>query len=124
MFFKKRRENKRKELRKDQYLELNKKFRENHNTICRWYLSVYKSDNKGKQRFLNERLNPFFGENGRYGELPKSFNLWVGVNSGFQKDFDYYPIEKLQALYNEIEIEFPEAFLDIKRKDKINNILK
>ena len=121
MFFKKRRENKRKELRKDQYLELNKKFRKKHSTICRWYLSVYKSDDNGKQRFLNERLHPFFTK--EYGRLPQSWDIWAGINTSFDPNFDYHPIEKLQALYNEIEIEFPEAFLDMKREDKINNIL-
>jgi len=122
MFFRKRKERKRKELRQKQYEDLNSKFRQKHDIICRWYLNAYRDNPRKKDEFINNRLKPFFGENGRYGELPKSFNLFAGMNYGNDDKFDYYPIEKLQSLYDEIEGEFPEAFIDIKREEKLKQL--
>ena len=57
------------------------------------------------------RVKNFFGDN-MYGKLPKSFNPFAGVNYGFDKDFDYFPVEKLLELYSQIETVFPESFIE------------
>jgi hypothetical protein len=40
----------------------------------------------------------------------------AGINYGFDKNFDYHPVEKLMELYNQIEIVFPEPFIEVKKQ--------
>ena len=67
-----------------------------------------------------KRVIDFF--NYQYGKLPHSYNLYASVNIYHIENFDHFPIEKLQELYNKIETTFPEPFLNINRKQKIEQI--
>lgn len=105
-----------KEKREKEYLELNKKFQDKHQIVADWYCEKYlvgiglqpitEQGFKYQRRVIN-----FFGDN-MYGKLPKSFNPFASINYGFDKNFDHYPIEKLLELYNQIEIVFPEPFIE------------
>jgi hypothetical protein len=104
-----------KEKREKEYLELNKKFQDKHQIVCNYYAPKYLLGNQNGMQPVTEegfeyqrRMRYFFGD--LYGQLPRSFNAFAGVNSGFDKNFDYYPVEKLMELYNQIEIIFPEPF--------------
>jgi hypothetical protein len=110
-----------KEKREKEYLELNKKFLEKHQIVCNYYAPKYLfGNNNGMQPVTEEgfeyqrRMKDFFGE--KYGQLPKSFNPFASVNYGFDKNFDYHPVEKLMELYNQIEIVFPEPFIEVKKQ--------
>lgn len=104
-----------KELRKERYLELNKKFKDKHQIVSNWYMKNYLCNNNGLLPITEDgfsyqrRVVSFFGDD-KYGKLPMSFNQFATVNIHHDKNFDHYPIEKLLELYNEIEIFFPEPF--------------
>lgn len=109
MFWKKR------ETRKQSYLELNKKFKDKHQIVANWYMKNYLLNNNGLQPINEEgfsyqrRMKDFFGDN-KYGKLPYSYSGIPYLNQGNVKNFDYFPIEKLLELYNKIEDFFPEPF--------------
>jgi hypothetical protein len=113
------RKKKLKEKREKEYLKLNKKFLEKHQIVCDYYVPKYLVG-IGLQPISEEgfeyqrRMKNFFGE--KYGQLPKSFNPLAGINYGFDKNFDYHPVEKLMELYNQIEIVFPEPFIEVKKQ--------
>ena len=107
-----------KEKREKEYLELNKKFQDKHQIVANWYSKKYLFGNhNGMQPVIEEgfeyqrRVKNFFGDN-MYGQLPHSFSRFPYLNQGNIKDFDYFPIEKLLELYNQIEIVFPEPFIE------------
>ena len=106
-----------KEKREKEYLELNKTFQDKHQIVANWYCKKYLFGNhNGMQPVTEEgfeyqrRVKSFFGDNG-YGQLPHSFSGFPYLNQSNEKDFDYYPVEKLMELYNQIEIIFPEPFV-------------
>lgn len=114
--FKKR---KLKELRKKDYAILTNKFKDKHQIVCNWYMNKYLNNHNGLQPVTQEgfdyqkRVLGFFRD--LYGKLPQSFNLFANVSYG-DENFDSTPIEKLQDLYNQIEIIFPEPFVNTENK--------
>lgn len=114
-----------KKKRKIQYDELNKLFREKHNIIGNWFVKKYgcgiAAPYSPEGAKYQSRLKQFFDI--QYGELPKSYNLFANVSYG-ASDFDPNPVEKLQELYDQIEIVFPEPFIKIHREEKLNNLNK
>lgn len=109
---------KEKRLRKEKYEELNKLFKNKHQIICNWKNKKYGgvSDTIEGINFANKFYCFFVIE---YGHLPGSFNEFSSVNFSFDTSFDSYPVEKLQKLYNSIEILFPEPFIQINRLKKL-----
>jgi hypothetical protein len=107
-----------KEKREKEYFELNKKFQDKHQIVANWYSKKYLFGNHNGMQPVTEEgfeyqrmVKSFFGDN-CYGQLPHSFSGFPYLNQSNEKDFDYYPVEKLMELYNQIEIIFPEPFLD------------
>lgn len=106
------------------YDELNKKIREKHSIICvynrnKFYPNgTYVNTYAGKE--YEQRMWYFF--TGKYGKLPKSFDPLSSVSYGVA-NFDPTPIEKLQELYDEMEVYLPEAFIQINRNNLIDDIL-
>jgi hypothetical protein len=104
-----------KKQQQQQYDILNKKFRDKHQLVCNYYIQNYLGN--GKSNCLNplteegkkyqNRLRLFFRE--KYSKLPFSFDPWSTID--YKRMYnEYYPVEKLQNLYDEIELEFPEPF--------------
>ena len=115
-----------KESREKEYFELNKMFKNKHQIVANWYMKKYLCNNNGLQPVTEDgfsyqkRIIEFF--NYQYGKLPHSYNLYASVNIYHNEDFDYFPVEKLQDLYNQIEIFFPEPFLNTRRKLKLKKL--
>lgn len=101
--------------REQSYLELNEKFKDKHGIVANWYMKKHLCNNNGLLPINEEglsyqrRMVDFFGDN-KYGKLPYSYSLIPYLNQGNIKNFDYFPIEKLLELYNQIEEFFPEPF--------------
>ena len=113
----------RQKLRKNRqlrYEKLNKSFRIKHDIICNWMYKKYTfSPNTIEGEIFLEKFKSFFTN--EYGDLPHSFN-YVNVDFSFNINFDDYPVEKLQELYNKIEIIFPEPFIQINRLKKLKKL--
>lgn len=117
--------NRRKRLkqRKSDYDKLIILFKAKHGIVARYYMDKHLSNNNGLNPVTLEdyayqrRVKKFFGD--KCNDIPHLFNSFAGISYG-TPNFDPTPIEKLQKLYDLIEIEFPEPFVQINR----DNILK
>lgn len=101
------------EERKQKFTELNKKFRKEHGLIVQWAfdnldMKAMLPQTSVEAQEFSERLKSFFG--GEYCKLPNSYEAWSNVNSTWDPNFDFYPLEKLTELYNRLKIEFPEPY--------------
>lgn len=110
--------------REEDYLELNKKFKDKHQFVANWYMEKHLLNNNGLNPITEDdfsyqrRMKGFFGN--KCEDLPKLFNPFASVNYGFDKNFDQYPVEKLLELFNQIESFFPEPFSDVQIQHENN----
>lgn len=108
--------------RKLEYAILLKKLYDKHNFIAIYHGkkakergdSAYMARHEDTQKF-RRRIKQFF--DGEFGECPGSFSVWASV-SYFNPNFDYYPVEKLQKIYDKIEDAFPEPFEEEEYEEK------
>jgi hypothetical protein len=82
-------------------------------------MKIYTPHSEQAEEF-SKRLKKFFG--GEYCKLPGSYEPFANL-SNWDKDFDRYPVEKLQELYDRLRTEFPEPYLWLERDRRLDKIL-
>lgn len=99
-------------LEEAQYLALNTKIKEKCNIIIKWCNQKY-------------GVSPASKEGRDYRSRIKSyFPLWIMRDTFMSSSHLYMPIDKLQVIYDKIETEFPEPFVKINRRKKLQRINK